>query len=63
MLEKKIKNAVYDAVYDAFAYRLGPLEWEEAESEFQDCLSEYLKKQLDNKTKEKEVKCKKLSER
>ena len=42
--EIKILNAVYDAVYDTFAYRLGPDDWEIAEAEFQDCLGKKLLK-------------------
>ena len=41
-LEMEVLKAIYDAVYDVFAYRLGPDEWEEAEEHFRIRLKEEL---------------------
>ena len=39
-IELRLLKAIYDTVYDVFAYRLGPDEWEEAEEHFKIRLTE-----------------------
>lgn len=41
-LEPRILKAIYETVYDIFAYRLGPDEWQEAQNDFQSRLKEEL---------------------
>jgi hypothetical protein len=52
-IELKLLKTIYDVVYDVFAYRLGPDEWEEAEEHFQTRLKEELERLVDSQKKGK----------